>query len=224
MARRLRKAYVPWNHRAKYLVAEKLDQLPGHVARQAVARIIHGSQNALYVEVRVAACAHPFHCFDQSGQPFKGVVLALHRDQHAIRRDQCIHGEHIQGRRTIDDQIVVLRRKRFEQFAKPDVAPLHLQQLDLGCGQIDVRRQQIKSGRSRGTDLRRAALAQQPIVGAQVQFILIDAAAHGGIALGIQVDQQHTGSGQRQRRAQVDAGGGLTHPAFLVGDCDDPAQ
>ena len=50
---------------------------------------------------------------------------------------------------------------------------------------------------------------------------LADAA--GQVALGIDVDEQHALLGERQRRRQVDGGGGLADAALLVGDGDDSA-
>ena len=45
---------------------------------------------------------------------------------------------------------------------------------------------------------------------------LLHAAAHGGIALRIQVDQQHASLRGRKRGRKVHGGGGLAHAALLV--------
>src|SRR5665647_352551 len=47
---------------------------------------------------------------------------------------------------------------------------------------------------------------------------LVDAAAHGGVALRIEVDQKHALAGAGKASGKVDAGRGLAHPALLVGD------
>src|SRR5450631_4096198 len=52
--------------------------------------------------------------------------------------------------------------------------------------------------------------------------MLVDSAPHGGVALGIQVDQQHTPLGGRQRSSEIDRGGGLSDSALLICNCDDP--
>src|SRR5690606_34910813 len=64
-------------------------------------------------------------------------------------------------------------------------------------------------------------LLEQHVAAGGRQVVLVDAAAHGGVALGIEVDEQHALGRGRQRRGQVDRGGGLADPAFLVGDSDD---
>src|SRR3990167_3240979 len=64
------------------------------------------------------------------------------------------------------------------------------------------------------------ALANQHVVNRVLKGVLVDTAAHGGVALRIEVDQQHAALGSHQRGRQVDAGSGLAHAAFLVGDCE----
>src|SRR5690606_26341068 len=64
-------------------------------------------------------------------------------------------------------------------------------------------------------------LLEQHVAAGGRQVVLVDAAAHGGVALGVEVHEQHALGRGRQRRGQVDRGGGLADPAFLVGDSDD---
>src|SRR5271168_4057628 len=52
--------------------------------------------------------------------------------------------------------------------------------------------------------------------------MLVDSASHGGITLRIEIDQQHTPLGGRQRSGEIDGGGGLSDPAFLICNRDDP--
>jgi hypothetical protein len=59
-------------------------------------------------------------------------------------------------------------------------------------------------------------LAQQHLVDRGSQPGLVDAGAHGGIALRVEVDQQHALVQLGQSGRQVDAGGGLADPALLV--------
>ena len=49
--------------------------------------------------------------------------------------------------------------------------------------------------------------------------LLADAA--GEVALGIDVDEQHALSGERQRGREVDGGRGFADAALLIGDGDD---
>ena len=50
---------------------------------------------------------------------------------------------------------------------------------------------------------------------------LADAAC--GVALRIAVDEQHRATRDGERCGEIDRGGGLPHPAFLIGDGDNLA-
>jgi hypothetical protein len=49
----------------------------------------------------------------------------------------------------------------------------------------------------------------------------VDAAAHRGVALGVQVNQQHAHGRLGERGGEIDRGGGLADAAFLIRDGDD---
>ncbi|GAA0810557.1 hypothetical protein Sya03_19560 [Spirilliplanes yamanashiensis] len=48
-----------------------------------------------------------------------------------------------------------------------------------------------------------------------------DVEARGGVALGVEVDDQDAVAVQGERDGQVDGGGGLAHAALLVRDAED---
>ena len=62
---------------------------------------------------------------------------------------------------------------------------------------------------------------EQNVVDRQFQFSLVDARAHRGIALWVQIDHQHPLTHLGQARRQVDGGRGLADPALLVGYAED---
>jgi hypothetical protein len=51
-----------------------------------------------------------------------------------------------------------------------------------------------------------------------LELAFVDPRTHGGIALGIQIDHQHTLAYPREPGRQIDCGGGFTHTAFLIGN------
>ena len=55
-----------------------------------------------------------------------------------------------------------------------------------------------------------------------MQLHLVDPAAHGGVALGIQVDEEYPALGGGERCREIDRSGGLADAALLVRDGDDP--
>jgi hypothetical protein len=59
---------------------------------------------------------------------------------------------------------------------------------------------------------------QQHLVNGGVELALVHPGAHRGVALGIKVHQQRALAVGGQRGGEIDGGGGLAHPALLVGD------
>src|SRR5207249_5644904 len=64
-------------------------------------------------------------------------------------------------------------------------------------------------------------LAEQHLTGAARELRLVDPAAHGGVALGIQVDEEYPALGGGERCREIDRSGGLADAALLVRDGDD---
>ena len=56
------------------------------------------------------------------------------------------------------------------------------------------------------------------------KLALVHAAAHGGIALRVKVNEQDAAPRSRQARAQIDAGGCLSDATLLIGDGNDPGH
>ncbi len=77
--------------------------------------------------------------------------------------------------------------------------------------------------RHRGRDHRFAQrrLADQHVIGRAVAVAAIDAEAGGGVALRIEIDDQHALADGGQCGAEIDRGGGLADAALLVGERQD---
>src|SRR5690606_23508237 len=115
--------------------------------------------------------------------------------------------------------VVVVLADRRQGVAQAALLHLHLEQGDFGGREVAVGRQQLVAavlGILHG--LADRALADQHVVDGVLEGLLVHTAAHGGVALGIEVDQQDAALGGDQRGGQVDAGGGLADPALLIGD------
>src|SRR5207247_1339611 len=63
--------------------------------------------------------------------------LALDGDQHLLRGDQSVHGQQAKGRRTVDEDVVVLGGTRLDRPGETRLASYHRNQLDLGTGEVD---------------------------------------------------------------------------------------
>ena len=79
---------------------------------------------------------------------------------------------------------------------------------------------------SRGTavgdhGLAQRRLADQHVIGRAVAVAAVDAEPGRGIALRIEIDDQHALADRGQRGAEIDRGRGLAHAALLVGERQD---
>ena len=161
-------------------------QLRGDIVGQADARIVHGPQQPLDLQRRVEQLADALDAVHQVGQPLQRVVLALHGDDHAVGGGQRVDGEHRQRRRAVDEDVVVVLADRRQRVAQAIFLHVHFQQHHFRGGQVAVGRQQLVAavfGELHG--LGEVALAGEHVVDGVLQVVLVDAAAGGGVALGI---------------------------------------
>ena len=156
---------------------------------------------------------------DQVGEALERIVLALHRNDHAMRRAQTVQGQHRQRWRAVDEHEIVAIRDLSQSIAQAILAPIELHQLDFRTGKVAIRRQDIVLSRlGSNTYSRQFGEPDQQVVNRVLERPLVDAAAHGGIAPWIEVDQQHPLPGLGQCRGKIHAGSGLANPTLLVGD------
>ncbi len=100
---------------------------------------------------------------------------------------------------------------------QPGLAGDLADQLHLGAGEVH-------GGGSDGEaldlggahDLAQRKAVPQAVVGGGLDAVLGDAEAGGGVALRVHVHHQHGAAGIGEAGAEVDGGGGFTHPALLV--------
>jgi len=67
-------------------------------------------------------------------------------------------------------------------------------------------------------------IAEENVTGAALERALVDAAAHGRIALWIEIDEEHAPLRCGERGRKIDGGRRLADAAFLIRDCDDPVH
>ena len=172
--------------------------------------------------------AHLLHRLQQLRQTFEREELALQRHQDRIRRRHRIDGEKIERRRAIDQHIGVVgvRRRvvvqRGDRIAQAERAAGRRAEFELEAGQIHGRGRDVQPrhrGRHHGFAQRR--FADQHVIGRAVAVAAIDAEAGRGVALRIEIDDQHALADRRERGAEIDRGGGLADAALLVGERQD---
>ena len=159
-------------------------------------------------------------------QALEGEELALQRHQNRVRRRHRVDGDEIERRRAVDQHIGVGRRpgpslSARERLAQPVGAVALVRDLELEAGEVDGRRADVQP-RHRGR-LDRVAhrhLADQDVVGRALPALAVDAEPGRGIALRVEVDDQHVLADRGERGAEVDRGRGLADAALLVGERD----
>ena len=234
MAGGFRHPHVAGNDGGVNLVAEMAAHVGGDHFGQVVAAVEHGQHDALDFKGRVKGLPDPFYGLDQIANAFQGEKFALQGHQHRIGGNQGVQGDQIQGRGTVDQNKVIGgapgpyslagRRLMADQRVAQAVFPaFDIDQFDFGAGQIRPRRHDVQAGNFRGLHrLADGRRADQHLIGVDLALAPPDAQAGAGVALRIQVDEQHPAADGGKRRAQVDRRGGFADPAFLIGDGDDP--
>jgi hypothetical protein len=139
-----------------------------------------------------------------------------------VRRRQAVHREHPQGGRAVDDDgaKTPARANRFQDRLQLQKKIFHLRDLDLGCRQILLARNQKQVGNRGFRDQSQSLpFAAQRTVKAPA-LLLFDSEGTGRICLRIQVHQQHGHPFVGKRRGEVHRGRGLADATFLVGDSE----
>ena len=75
--------------------------------------------------------------------------------------------------------------------------------------------------RGRQDGIAQPRLADQHVIGRVAPVAAVDAEPGRGIALRIEIDDQHPLADRGQRGAEIDRGGGLADAALLVGERED---
>ena len=132
----------------------------------------------------------PLDGIAQRADAFERQELRLQRHQHGIDRDQRVQGHQAERGRAVDqDGVPALARVvalGVERIGQAVLAPLDIDQLDLGAGELDVGRHDRQAGDLGLADcLVERDEAEQEFVGTGRAIISTDAQAGRGIALGI---------------------------------------
>ena len=168
---------------------------------------------------------HLLDRLDQLRQAFQREELALQRHQDRIGGRHGIDGEQIERRRAIDQHIGEgggVRPpgiERRERVAQTERAVARLADLQLEAGEIEGRgRDEEARHRGRQHRVAQARLADQHVIGRVAAAATVDAEPGRGIALRIEIDDQHLLADGGKRGAEIDRRRGLADAALLVGD------
>ena len=225
MARRLGQPDIAGNDGAKHLVAEMLLKLRRNLLRQGHARIEHDPQQPDDLEIAVQIGVNFLDGRHQIRQALKREVLALHWDHHAMGGAQGVQGQQRQCWRGIDQYEVVLVVDRRQRVLQASLALLEIDQVDFSAGEFAVGWQEMVAG-GLGPDggLLSIRHSDEDLVDGGFERALVDAAAHGRIALRVEVDQQDALAELGQAGGEVHRRRRLADAALLICDGEDPGH
>src|SRR5216683_4764272 len=128
-----------------------LAHLVDDLHREPVSAVLHGEDDREDLEFLVEPLTHGLDGVQELRQTLQRVVLALHRDDHAVAGGEGVHGEEAQRRWAIDDDGVVEFRAA-ERLAEAEFARHYRHELDLSSGHLRTGRDQVKAWHRRGHD------------------------------------------------------------------------
>src|SRR3954471_4794729 len=215
----------PRHDRATDLVAEVPLHFLNDLVRELRTGVVHDEHDRTelqrLIEVLLDQCDVP----QQLAQALERVVLALDRYEDLGGRRQAVHGQQAERRGAVDEDVVVLGLDVLEGLAQLELSAEGRNELDLGPREVQAggRHEQVAHGG--GLDaVVDGGVVQDHLVHGGLQVPGVQPEAGGGIALRVEIDDEHAKALVSERRAEVHGRGGLAHTALLVGDGDDPGQ
>ena len=231
IARRLGDPYRAGDRRFQHLVGEVGAHLVGHAGRQPGPGVVHGEQDGGHLQAGVEVRAHHLHRAQQLAHPLQRVVLALDRDQDLLPGHQRVDGEQAERGRAVDEHVVqpfarglLIGQVGGQRPPQPGLPGHQRDQVDLRAGQVDGGGQHGQTGQIRTLphQLVHRPLVDERLVDARCALFVLDAQRGGGVALGVEVDEQHLLAPLGEAGGHVHRGRGLAHAALLVRDHEHP--
>ena len=220
--RRLHQPHVARDDDLEQALGKELFDLVGDLFGDDGAAVVHGQHHAVYVQHGVEVLFDQGDGVHQLRQPFQGVIFALDGDDDRICRGERVDGQKPQRGRAVDEDIVVLVFDLGKGCLQHLFAVLFIDELYFRACQVDIGREQVQPRH----------LGMHDVFGGL--FFVDDDAVHrlfqrafgkpharGGVALRVDVDQQHLFARLGDVRRHVDAGGRLADAALLVGKRND---
>ena len=191
--------------------------------REIQPRVVHRQQHTVDRERGVEVPLHQLDRVEELRETLQRVVLALDRNQHAVRGRQHVERQEAERGRTIDDHILILVSEITQRAPHHRLAPLLVDELELGADQVlrgchDVEIREVHVGESRVGE---GTAIEQGIVQRVADAVAFDAYAARRVGLGIGIDEEGLALGGGERRGDVHRRRRLADAALLIGDCDD---
>lgn len=200
--------------------ADVADDLLGEI----VPGIEHSQYDTLDIEARIDRLPHLIHRLQQLAQAFKRKKLALQWHENRMRRRHRIHRQEIEGGRAVYQHIGIGEGiHRSQSLSKPEDAVRFLGNFHFDAEQIHGRRHDGKIRHRRILcNLADGMGPHHQLIGRQMPGTTLDPEPGAGIALRIEIDDQHPFADGGERRRKIDGRRRFTDAALLIGNSDNP--
>src|SRR2546430_2971566 len=215
------------DHRGEHLVISEILQRVEHVAREDRPAVVERWQQAVDLETWIQTRLYRLDDLEECCDTLERVVLRLHRDDHAGRRDQRVQREQAERGRAIDEDVVVpVYDVARELVAQGHLAADRVEELDLGGRELERRGCDVDLLRFCRPDDRPEGHVgvDEDVRDAALDRVEVDAETDGQVCLGIEVEAEDFVTEGRERAAEIDGARGLADAAFLVRDRYDVTQ
>ena len=215
----LREFHVTLDNGLEHQLLEVTFHLVINLVGQAQTRIVHGEQEAFYLELRIHARLHYLYRVEELADALQGEVLALHGDDDAIGGSQGVDRDEAKAGAAVDEDVVVVLHDGLQQIPQDALLVLEVEQLYLCAHQVDVRRNDVEPFDVCSIyNVADVHLSKQSIVDGVLNLAHVDAHAAGGIGLRVSIDEEHFLLERGKRGCKVHARCGLAHTSLLVDD------
>src|SRR5437773_4821408 len=215
------------DHGGEHLVIPEIFERVEHVAREDRSAVVERGKQTVHLQIRIQARLHRLDDLEKCCDTLERVVLRLHRDDDAGRRDERVEREQAERRRAVDEHVVV----PIDDVARELVTQRHLsadgvEELDLGRRKLQGRGGDVDLLRLRRPDDRRErhVRVDENVRDTALDRVEVDAEAYGQVGLRIEVDAEDFVTERCERTAEIDGARGLADAALLVRYRNDVTQ
>ena len=204
-----------------HLVSKVFLDLLHHLQRQVIADREHGEHHALDVQIGVVLLADGLKSADKLRQTFQRIILALHRDEDAVAGAQAVQRQQVKAGRAVDEDKVVIFLDGGQRLAQAALAARQIDHLKAGTREAGVGADDVGAKLRLADSLPRVGLADENFICTNIYTPLGNTITGGGVALWVEVYDEHFFAQRRHAGREVDGCGGLAHAALLVCNSND---
>ena len=203
-------------------VAEVLLQHLDGLLRMERPAVVHRREDPADLDRRVEVLADHRERVLELDEPAEREVLALHRDDDAVRGGQGVDRQEAERRRRVDEDVVVAASHGEQRLLQRALAPDHAREGELGAREVDRRDGEVDLGPVDHLVDREAV--DEDVEHRALDRVRVHALAHGQVALRIEVDREHVEALLLECDGEIERRRRLRDAALLVGERDDLTQ